>query len=364
MHESDTSMAAGRITARGQTASQARQARVQWYQQEQHITVTDTQLGMAVVDSHSTAGLSYLTCVADLSCSCPNAASLCSHLEAVAQQVPLTHNMRSHAATALQQLTSLHVVDVRTGLLTCTAFASEDQTFHVSLGEGICNCVDWQRNNLCCHLLAATYVLGSYTFPLPIPEPTDPAAPISCSTVYVQPSMASDTLTALCEEHYPKLIAAKATLETSISTAASRDPKISQVETDVRRLKRAVAALPTGEEQDQIVQQLHDLSIRADETAAQHALPVTHKHGELEGSHNFNRQPSDRRHKPLQSRTQRTATGLQAAARHQAASAAVHAPVQASAATAPMPADADKEYPTQKARGRAPKHVSLLLSVA
>lgn len=303
----------------------------------------------------------------DLTCECASLDGICIHLEALASKAPFTHLMRRDTASQLLQQGSLQVSNGNARLLTCAASANEVQQFHVSVSEGICSCTDWQRNGLCSHLLAAIQLPQFQGITLAMPEPEDHTAEISCSTVFVQPNMASAAVDALCQQHYPKLITASATLAQSLKDKA--DPQSATVDHECRQLKKVLSVMPDKDAAG-LVQQLKDLRVSAQEAAASHALPSKHK--QASSGQIFTRQPTDKVTKPLEagrrhSSGQRSkATPSQRAAKvSQAATAARKIISKARKRVKDSLPKSDvagpKAYPDAKQKGRPRKHVRVLL---
>lgn len=307
--------------------------------------------------------------IGDLTCECDCKEGVCIHLEALASQAPLTHQMRQHTAAALICEGSIQVLDATKALLGCPALANEVQQFTISVSEGICSCVDWQRNGLCCHLLAAIQLPQFVGFTLPMPEPDDQLAEISCSTIFVQPDMASATVDSLCQLHYPRLIRASENLAQSLK--AKSDPQSAIIDYECRQFKRALSVMP-AEIAAGLLQQLKDLRASAQAAAAPHALPTRHtqaKPGQI-----FIRKPTDRVVKPLEgshrrrsAQTAATSSARRAVGAVRAASAArkvvakAHQRLKARVghSTGAKPA----AYPHAQQKGRPRKHVSLKLSL-
>jgi hypothetical protein len=74
------------------------------------------QAGYFVCGSATQKGVSYEGCLGELKCSCPFG-GVCKHLQAAAQRMPFTHNMRAVAADMLLKHAMLEEVDLASGIL-------------------------------------------------------------------------------------------------------------------------------------------------------------------------------------------------------------------------------------------------------
>ena len=291
---------AGRVTAKGQHASEARQKRISQLLSTSMIQITDASIGQAIVCSISEPNKApYEVCVADMSCTCPDH-SFCQHIEAVARLTPLTHQMRQNAAAVLIQDQHFSMQDTEVSLLHCQALVSQQKPFLVAAAEGQdagCSCQDWLQHRLCCHLLALLQLPGLQGLQLPVPEPIDTQAVISCDTIYQQ-QMVQCSIDDAIQQHFVALSVANEGASQAVSEKVAADPQFVQFKSRCATAQRLFSSLPQ-ERKAQHLQSLNELvdCLRLEE--GDHQYPLTQLAAGKQARRQLSRKPEDRVQKAL-----------------------------------------------------------------
>lgn len=155
----------GIIMSRQQKMTHTIDWTVNWLcQSKERLSIIKSDIGLGNALDPCDAGVTYIFCLADMSCTCPGPHAMpCVHLEAASVSVPITLSMLTNAAKLIKHMQLIsRACKVVDGLYKCkkisSHFHAQGKRAWLKLDEGddhcFCECFLFKKVGMCSHLLA------------------------------------------------------------------------------------------------------------------------------------------------------------------------------------------------------------------